>query len=385
VEWGTILEKLNHNYAIVGKQFVCIDEGCGEVYESGTGIFEMNGDLYYSINDVLQKGWQTADEGYCYAGSDYKLYIGEQTVSGITYVFDENGSTKGAWTTNANGTRYSYGPGFYSRMWVEIEGKAYYFGRDSYMYTGIRFVKDNPDVPAYWYDFGEDGATDRNATVADGLYEVNGDHYIVVDGETKSGIYEIDGAYYLGGIGSGFERYGYIAKNTTMSVSGANTNGVIPSGVYTFGADGKMVINHGVVGNYFYDENGFMVHAYKLVELDGDYYFINDGNKVSKNKTIYLSGKFLEGTDFKAGYFEFGADGKMVLNNGPMDDGFFYIKGVKQQAYQLIEFEGDYYFINDGHKYAANKTIYLTSRFLAGTDLKPGYYTFGADGKMIIE
>ncbi|MEE1328139.1 MAG: hypothetical protein UHS47_06320, partial [Oscillospiraceae bacterium] len=83
--------------------------------------------------------------------------------------------------------------------------------------------------------------------------------------------------------------------------------------------------------------------------------------------------------------FEFGADGKMVLKNGAMADGYFYIDGVKQYAYQLIEFNGDYYFINDAHKYAVNKTIFLTSKFLTGTDFKPGYYTFGADGKMIIE
>ena len=110
VDWGTIQDKVvvTHNYQIVDDQFVCQDEGCGEVYESGTGVFEMNGDLYYSINDVLKKGWQTADEGYCYAGSDYKLYVGEKTIGKTTYVFDENGSTKGNWTINEKGTRYSY-------------------------------------------------------------------------------------------------------------------------------------------------------------------------------------------------------------------------------------------------------------------------------------
>ena len=385
VDWGTILEKLDHNYQIKGGKFVCVDEGCGEVYESGTGIFEMNGDLYYSINGELKTGWQTADEGYCYAGADYKLYIGEKTVGGITYVFDENGSTKGAWTTNSTGTRYSYGPKFYSRMWVELDGKTYYFGSDTYMYTGIRFVKDNPDTPAYWYNFGEDGATDKNETIADGLYEVNGDHYIVKGGVTQSGIHLIDGAYYLGGIGSGFDRFGCIAKNSTTAISTATSNGLIPSGTYTFGADGKMVINHGVVGDYFYDENGFMVHAYQLVEMDGCYYFVNDGHKVAKNKRIYLTSQILEGSAFKAGYYEFGADGKMILKNGAMDDGFFYLNGVKQLAYQLIEFEGDYYFINDYHKYAANKRVYLTSQFLEGTGLQPGYYEFGADGKMILK
>jgi len=384
VDWGTKLEKLSHNYQIVGGKFVCVDEGCGEVYDSGTGIFEMYGDLYYSINGELKTGWQTADVGYCYAGSDYKLYVGEKSVGGITYVFDENGSTAGAWTTNEKGTRYSYGPKFYSRMWVEIEGKTYYFGSDSYMYTGIRFVKDNPDTPAYWYDFGTDGATDKNEIIPDGLYEFNGDHYIVKNGQTQSGIHEIDGAYYYGGLGSGFIRVGYIAKNETRSVGSADTNGLIPSGTYTFGPDGKMVINHGPVGEYFYDENGFMVHAYQLVKYNGDYYFVSDYHKYVVNKKLYLPAATLEGTGLKAGYFEFGADGKMILPHGANADGYFYLNGVKQLAYQLIEFEGDYYFISDYNKYVVNKRIYLPAATLEGTGLKAGYFEFGADGKMIL-
>ena len=385
VEWGTVIPKIEitHNYQIVDGKFVCQDEGCGHVYASGTGVFEMNGSLYYSINGVLKTGWQTADEGYCYAGPDYKLYIGERSVNGITYVFDAEGSTKGAWTTNATGTRYSYGPAFYARMWVEMDGKTYYFGTNSYMYTGIRFVKDNPDTPAFWYDFGEDGATDKTATVADGLYEVKGDHYIVMDGETKSGIYLIDGAYYYGGIGSGFDRFGCIAKNTTMSVSTAGTNGVITSGVYTFGADGKMVINHGPVGAYFYDENGHMVHGYKVVEFEGNYYYVADYHKYVTNKRVYLTSADLAGTDLKAGYFDFDEAGKMILQSGPDTDGYFYLNGVKQLAYQLVEFEGDYYYIGDYNKYVVNKKVYLTSADVEGTPFKAGTFEFGADGKMV--
>ena len=113
-------------------------------------------------------------------------------------------------------------------------------------------------------------------------------------------------------------------------------------------------------------------------------YFINDYNKYAVNKRIYLTAQVLEGSGLQPGYYEFGADGKMILKNGAMDDGFFYINGVKQLAYQLIKFEGDYYFINDYHKYAVNKRIYLTAQIMEGTGLKAGYYEFGADGKMII-
>ena len=107
---------------------------------------------------------------------------------------------------------------------------------------------------------------------------------------------------------------------------------------------------------------------------------------------MYLSSKHLDGTGLAAGYYEFGADGKMIVPeeeepevlNGPQADGTLYINGVKQLAYQLVEYEGDYYFISDYHKYAVNKRMYLSSKHLEKTGLAAGYYEFGTDGKMII-
>ena len=69
--------------------------------------------------------------------------------------------------------------------------------------------------------------------------------------------------------------------------------------------------------------------------------------------------------------------------NGVVGD-YLYINDVKQVRYQLVGFEGDYYFINDGDKVATSTRLYLSAKFVEGTDLKPGYYYFGADGKMII-
>ena len=101
---------------------------------------------------------------------------------------------------------------------------------------------------------------------------------------------------------------------------------------------------------------------------------------------MYVSAKHLEGTGLKAGYFEFGADGKMILKHGADEDGYFYINGVKQYAYQLIKHDdGNYYFIGDYNKYVVNKTMYISAKHLEGTGLKAGYYTFDESGKMIID
>ena len=190
--------------------------------------------------------------------------------------------------------------------------------------------------------------------------------------------------------------YHKIAKNKRIYLSQRFVEGFtfedgtpLSVGYYEFDADGKMIIKNGVVGDYFY-KNGVRLNAYQLVEYEGDFYFINDSHKVAKNKRIYLSQSFVEGftyadgTPLKVGYYEFDENGKMVILNGPVGD-YFYKNNVRLNAYQLVEYEGDYYFINDSHKLAKNKRIYLSQIFVEGTDLKVGYYEFDADGKLIIE
>jgi hypothetical protein len=92
------------------------------------------------------------------------------------------------------------------------------------------------------------------------------------------------------------------------------------------------------------------------------------------------------------GYYNFGADGKMVLpeyKHGVEGD-YLYLNGVKQVRYQLVEFDGNYYFIDAGDKFVRNKRLYLSEQFVSGKTfpdgraITVGYYNFGADGKMII-
>ena len=90
------------------------------------------------------------------------------------------------------------------------------------------------------------------------------------------------------------------------------------------------------------------------------------------------------------GYYNFDADGKMVIYNGPVGD-YFYINGIRQNAYQLVEYQGNYYFIYDGNKIAKNVKLYLSDRFVSGktfadgTPIPVGYYNFDADGKMVLD
>lgn len=398
VDWGTILDKvvITHNYAIVGDQFICQDEGCGKVYESGTGVFEMNGSLYYSINSILKKNWQSTDDGYCYASTgDYKLYIGEKTIGGVTYVFGENGSTKGAWTTNEKGTRYSYGPGFYTRMWQELDGKLYYFGRDKYLYTGINFVKDNPDTPPYWYDFGEDGAVEvvdgqKIRWDYEGLYTLGEDLYYIKDSTSQGGLQKIDGVFYY------FDAGTYEAKKScTYSIS--YTNGLtfddgtpVPKGSYVFDADGKMIVKNGLVDGYYY-VNGVKKPYAGLINQDGSFFYINDNAKPVAGKSYYITKTndltFSNGNPIPKGTYEFGEDGKMKIKEG-LVDGIYYESGIKVPYAGLIKQDGYFYYINDNAKPVAGRSYYITKlnglTYDNGTPVVKGSYEFDAEGRMII-
>ena len=105
-----------------------------------------------------------------------------------------------------------------------------------------------------------------------------------------------------------------------------------------------------------------------------------------------MEGKtFADGTAITVGYYDFDADGKLVTKNGPQSDGYFYKNGIRLNAYQLVEYDGDIYFVYDGHKLAKNCKLYLSQQFVEGktfadgTAIAVGYYDFDAAGKMIIK
>ena len=227
-----------------------------------------------------------------------------------------------------------------------------------------------------------------NGVVGDYLYKNNirSDAYQLVE-------YEGD-FYYIG-------NYHKILRDKTHYLSAERVEGFtyadgtpLEAGNYTFDADGKMVILNGVVGDYFYKNNA-RLEAYQLVEIEGDFYYISNYHKIVRDKTVYLSAErvdgftYEDGTPLKAGYYAFGEDGKMVMLNGIVND-YFYKNNVRLDAYQLVEYEGDIYFISNYHKILRDKTVYLSAQRVEGftntdgTPLKAGYYTFDADGKIVI-
>ena len=199
VDFGTIIEATGHSYVVDGDVLACEKDGA---VLNATGLVNIGDKIYCLINGKLVIGWQNVDGKYVYVNASTKeVTVGTVKVSGITYNTDENGFVYPVWVENATGRRLSYGPKFYTREWVEFEGAKYYFGTDSYVYTGIRFIvvnRNNTKEGYRVYTFADDGKLLDEMLDAKGIYksEVEGMYYVENGKTAYGGLLLIDGAYY---------------------------------------------------------------------------------------------------------------------------------------------------------------------------------------------
>ena len=286
----------------------------------------------------------------------------------------------------------------------------YYFINDGHklaknctLYLSERFVtgltySDGTPLVAGNYTFDAEGKMVIKNGVIDGYMYINGERV------NTYALVKYDGNYYF--VSDGRK----VAINQTLYLSEKFVAGhtyddgtPLVAGNYTFDAEGKMVIKNGVIDGYMYI-NDKKVETYALVKYNGNYYFVSDGRKVAVNQTLYLSEKFVaghtydDGTPLVAGNYTFDSEGKMVINSATIPsvkngviDGYMYINGERVNTYALVMYEDDYYFVSDGRKVAVNQTLYLSEKFVAGhtykdgTPLTAGYFTFDAEGKMVIK
>ncbi|MBQ9414921.1 MAG: hypothetical protein IJU16_07340 [Clostridia bacterium] len=179
------------------------------------------------------------------------------------------------------------------------------------------------------------------------------------------------------------ENHKYVKNQTRYLSDAVVENTPFTAGYYEFDENGKMIVKDGVIENDFYYVNGVKQKAYLLFQIGGDYYFVAENHKIAKNQRRFLSAAVVEGTPLAADYYDFDENGKMVIKNGIVDD-YYYVNGVKQKAYRLVEIDGDYYFVAESHKIAKNQRRYLNAAVLEGTGFTAGYYNFDADGRMIL-
>ena len=406
VDWGTTIPATGHEYELIDGQFVC--KKCSDVYDAGSGLFEMNGTYYYAVGGVLQTGWIEIAGAWHYFGKDYAAVTGEYYYAsrGITYQFDETGKTDGVWQKTKYGTRFWYGQWYYTarneyqKQFVEIDGKTYNFDVNGYMCTGIHALYDDWSSlmrgEMQVWEFDDDGSLIKQ--IADkgivdnkrgGLYLIEEDGY--VHGGTAH-LVSYNGDLY-------FVCYsGKLKQNGHQQITAANSNNLVKPGVYEFGADGKMlplftgVSADGTGTLYYYIEGSVCSGVYnsELVEIDGSVYLVKWSGKVAANETRVVIAAKTNGL-VNAGVHSFGADGKLIPPVTEVKDNgngiLYYYRDDKivsaEYDSELVEINGAIYLVKWSGKVAVNETLYIANSKANGL-MKSGYYSFGADGKLIL-
>ena len=127
--------------------------------------------------------------------------------------------------------------------------------------------------------------------------------------------------------------------------------------------------------------NGMLVWHAGLVQDGDDYRYFKRNGMVTSVETYVAKTNGL----LKAAKYTFDAEGKLMKLEGLHEDLngnlCYYVDYVKNYA-GLVEVDGSFYYIASDLKAVKNCTYYVTKT----NDLKPaGYYTFDADGKMVIK
>ena len=381
------------------KNGICLDESGVKYYyvdgvKSGMGLFydQATAAYYYAsmttgaivcnrsywvskTNDLMAQGSYDFDAD----GKMIRTVIDDK-FTGI----DKSGDT---WYYYVNGAKTYAGL-------IMIGGEYYYVKTDCSVVRGQTYYisKTNGLKPAGSYEFNADGTMvvkDYNGIVSE-----NGSMYYYVNGvKTYAGLIVIDGSYYY------VKTDGEVVHGKAYRIT--KTNGLLDADIYTFDDDGKLVgktpsttpepvdpdTKNGIVkenGSMYYYVNGVKTYA-GLIVIDGSYYYVNSNCEVIHGRSYRIS----RTNGLKpAGTYDFDADGRMSVpdanKNGIVKEGdiwYYYVDGAKTYA-GLIKIDDSYYYVKSNCEVVHDRTYYISKT----NGLMPaGTYTFGADGKMVVE
>ena len=382
----------------IQQQYASFEDSFAIDRSKRTGWLEVDGNKYYYIDGVMQKGVTKLIDGiactfdvdgvykpdmkfngwlhdngnsyYCVdniplTGSHYL----ENGDGGYMYTFDENGVYLEDYFYT--GFYQNQGGWMYFRLnepmngWLYIDGEWYYFMENKYAPTSPIMID------GLLYDFAEKGK------VIGAWREMDeGTRFYFCRTYYKNTWAEIYGEKYY------FDGNGYRAEGKrALSLLGEYL------GAYEFTQDGKFVENiTGVFqdaqnGNYYYAIDGVLQNN-GLFKYNGDIYYARSNYQLATTPW-YVPEDATNGI-MPAGTYEFGPDGKMVTLNGIVNVGgnlYYYIDGEQQFGSGLIELNGDYYYVRSNGLVAT--TPWYVSEEAAHGLVPAGTYEFGPDGKMV--
>ena len=217
-----------------------------------SGLVEENGDLYYYVDGAkTAAGLIKWDGNYYYIASNLKAvknakhYVFADKANGLKsagwYWFNADGTMYLEGIREENGTKYYYKDGVknYAGL-IEISGDYYYVKSDCSVVCDRSYyvTKSNGLMPSATYTFGADG----KMVIKNGIYrEKLGDgneylfYYVNNVRQVGTGLVQLDDGSYI-----------YVRSGANLAVGSyyvSKTNDLLPKGTYTFGEDGKMVVN----------------------------------------------------------------------------------------------------------------------------------------------
>ncbi len=324
------------------------DEEGKMIREAQTGIYRGDdGLLHYYIDGAIQKNlglielegsfYYVNGSGEVISGRDYAItktndltFTREngQTAAfkaQATYTFDGNGVLQlYDGLVDRNGSKYYYEAGIKTYAGLIKIGEDYYYIKSDC--TAVRdrsyyVSKTNGLMEAGNYDFDTDGrmiiASEGSDTREGIMKDENGVlRYYVDDVAQKNlGLIELDGRfYYVNGSGEVINGKDYnITKTNGLRYQKEDGSAAdfVSGGKYTFGDDGALCWYDGIAdvgGVKYYYVNGVKTYA-GLIQIGGDYYYVNSSCKLVTNSSYYVSKT--NGLR-EAGTYSFDAEGRLT-------------------------------------------------------------------------
>ena len=324
------------------------DEEGRMVIETQNGIYRgEDGLLHYYIDGAIQKnlGLIKLDDSFYYVNGSGEVVSGRDyaitKTNGLSYTREDGGTaafTSGAkYTFDENGVLQLY-DGL-----VSINGKLYYYKDAVKTYAGLIKIdeyyyyiksdctavcdssyyvsKTNGLMDAGTYKFDSDGRMILESDQPDMKEGIQKDdqgilrYYINDVVQKNTGLIELDGKfYYVNGSGEVINSKDYSITKTN-DLTHHNDDGTetafVSGGKYTFDSEGVLCWYDGITTiddvKYYY-VNGIKTYA-GLIQIDGDYYYVNSSCKLVVNSSYYVS----KTNGLKeAKTYNFDADGKLI-------------------------------------------------------------------------
>ena len=265
-----VVEKNNNLGLPAGINYPFGEDGVIKHFDdtSINGIYhdEASGNYYFCVDGVIvANGLMEIDGSYYYARTSTGAFVTGQTywitkTNGLLeegiYTFDEQGKIvfpdegdKKSGIVAENGSLYYYVDGVVTGAGlIKVDGSYYYVKTSTGEVVHDRsywITATNDLLPAGQYEFDEGGKLvdppvvdpdDPEPELKDGIVAENGSLYYYVDGVlTPAGLVQIDGSYY------------YVRTSNCEVVHGQSywitaTNDLLPSKMYDFADDGKLIL-----------------------------------------------------------------------------------------------------------------------------------------------